>query len=69
MKVRLSQITIDTTTIKAIHNKYKKLQAGTKTVRPHYCIEFIDNNFMKITKQLKILLKDMEGVIYENKNR
>lgn len=51
MKVRLSQITIDTDNIKAIHNKYKKLQAGTKTVRPRYCIEFNNGNFMEITKQ------------------
>lgn len=64
MKVRLSQITIDSSKIKAIHNKYKKLQAGTKTVRPHYCIEFIDGIFMEITKQeykkLKGILKNEE---------
>lgn len=65
MKIKLSQITIDTTTIKSIYNKYKKLQAGTKTVRPHYCIEFNNGNFMEITKQeyktLKGILKNEKG--------
>ncbi len=60
MKVRLSQITIDTSKIKAIYNKYKKLQAGTKTIRPHYCIEFIDGNFMEINKQE---FKMLEGIL------
>ena len=59
MKVRLSQITIDIINIKTIHNKYKKLQAGTKTIRPHYCIEFIDGNFMEITKQEYKKLKQL----------
>ena len=66
MKVRLSQITIDTTTIKTIYNKYKKLQAGTKIVRPHYCIEFIDNNFMEITKQEYKILK---GILKNEKDK
>lgn len=62
MKVRLSQITIDTSKIKTIHNKYKRLQAGTKTIRPHYCIEFINGKFLEINKKeykmLKGILKD-----------
>lgn len=60
MKVRLSKITIDTSKIKAIHNKYKRLQAGTKTIRSHYCIEFNDGNFMEINKQE---YKMLEGIL------
>lgn len=59
MKVRLSQITIDTSNIKQIYNKYKKLQAGTKTIRPHYCIEFTNGNFMEIDKKEYKMLKGL----------
>lgn len=60
MKIRLSKITIDTSKIKTIHNKYKKLMAGTKTIRPHYCIEFDNGNFMEINKSE---YKTLKGIL------
>lgn len=51
-KIKLTQSTINISKIKAIYNKPKKLLSGfNKTIRPHYCIEFIDGTFMTINKQ------------------
>lgn len=66
MKVKLSQITIDVSKIKQLHNNQKRLQAGTKTIRPHYCIEFIDDTFITIDKREYKLLK---GILENEKTK
>lgn len=66
MKVKLSQITLDISKIKQLHNKYKKLHSGlNKTTRPHYSVEFHDGTFTEITKQEYKLLKG----ILDNENK
>lgn len=64
MKIKLSQITIDISRIKQLHNKPKKLYAGMgKDIRPNYCIEFKDGTFTEITKQeYKMLDNILQGV-------
>lgn len=59
MKVKLALITIDSKNVKQIYNNYKKLQAGTKTIRPHYCLEYNDGRFIVINKKEYKLLKGM----------
>lgn len=61
MKVKLTQITIDISKIKRLHNNRKRLQAGTKTIKSHYCIEFIDGNYMVINKQEYKMLSKILG--------
>ncbi len=66
MKIKLSDITIDTSNIKELHNKNKKLHEGlNKTIRPHYSIEFINGTFLPINKQEYKLLKSKIGVSKE----
>lgn len=62
MKIKLSDITIDTSNIKELHNKNKKLHSGlNKTIKPHYSIEFINDTFLPINKQEYKLLKSRIG--------
>lgn len=62
MKVKLSQITLDISKIKQLHNKYKKLHSSlNKTIKPHYSVELNDGTFIEITKHEYKLLKGMLG--------
>lgn len=63
MKVKLALTTIDTSKIKQLHNKYKRLHSGLGgTIRPHYSIELDDGSFIVITKQeYKLLSKILKG--------
>ena len=59
MRIRLSQVTVETSQIKQLHNKWKKLRAGNKDIKLHYSIEFTDESFMEITKQEYKMLKNI----------
>lgn len=59
MKIKLSDITINTSNIKQLHNKDKKLHSGlNKTIKPHYSIEFINGTFLQINKQEYKIIKN-----------
>lgn len=65
MKIKLSDGIIDTSKIKKIYSRPKKLHSGlNKIIRPHYSIEYIDGYFKVINKQeykiLKNILKEGE---------
>lgn len=63
MKIKLCDTTIDTSKIKQIHNKKKKLIHGLNKVEiARYSIEFNDGTFKVITKQeYKMLEKTLKG--------
>ena len=67
MKVKLSQLTIETDNIKQLHNRPKKLYRGMgKDIRTNYCIEFIDDTFTEITKQE---YKTLKGILKNEKDK
>ena len=64
MKVKLSNITINTSIIKELHNKKQRLHSGlNKTIKPKYSIEFVNGTFLPINKQeYKIVKKVLDKV-------